>query len=71
MVTTVELERRMPCARVFHIVVRKLRHRKQARIVVLFLVDERPKVGFHGAVLAFYLPIGLWMERGREASLDT
>ena len=70
MVTTVELERRMPSARVFRTVLRKLSHRKQARPVVLFLVDERPKVGFHSTVLAFGLPIGLWMERGIEASLD-
>ena len=70
MIATVQLERHLTGVRVLCIVISEFGHRQEPSPVILLEVDKSSEVRLHGAVLPLGLPICLWIEGGREPSLD-
>ena len=49
----------MTGASIFSIIINKLRHKKKLYPIILFEVNKSLKIGFHYAILFFYLTIYL------------
>ena len=60
----------MAGAGILGIVVGKLCHGKKSCLIILLEVDKGLKVGFYCTILPSGLTVRLWIEGGREFSLD-
>ena len=69
MKAAVQLKKGMAGASVFSIIISEFSHWEKPSLVVLFVVDKSPEIGFHCTILPFCLPVRLGMKGGKESSL--
>ena len=69
-VPKIKLERHVPRAGVFRIIISKFHYAQEPCSVILFVINKDSKVSFHGTILLLNLAVGLEVEGGREPLFD-
>ena len=69
-VPAVELEKRVPHASVFCVIISVFRHGQESHPVVLFVINKDSKVSFYCTVLLLSLVVGLRVKGSREPPFD-